>query len=176
MLKSDETYLHEYTSKGNNEAFAFLFQKYHHLVFLLCLKYLKDEELAKDISMNVFEKLFKNIHKYEIKSFKPWLFQSAKNTCLMYLRDKKDWKDENASLDNITNEEEEIDHIAIDKREEKLRYCVGLLKEAQKKCIELFFFQKKRYDYIATQMGIPSKQVKSHLQNAKKNLKNCLNS
>jgi RNA polymerase sigma-70 factor (ECF subfamily) len=58
--------------------------------------------------------------------------------------------------------------------EEALRKCIGQLKDEQKQCIELFYYQRKCYQEIASNLRIDEKKVKSHLQNAKRNLKICL--
>lgn len=55
-----------------------------------------------------------------------------------------------------------------------LRDCIEKLKEDQKKCVELFYFENKSYREIAALPGMDEKKVKSLLQNAKRNLKICL--
>jgi len=46
-----------------------LFDRYAHLVYALCLKYLKNEEDSRDAVINIFEKLIVSLKKYEIKNF-----------------------------------------------------------------------------------------------------------
>ena len=50
------------------------------------------------------------------------------------------------------------------------------LKEEQRICIELFFLKEKRYEEVAEITGYTAKQVKSYIQNGKRNLANYLNS
>ena len=52
--------------------------------------------------------------------------------------------------------------------------CIKKLKAEQKECVELFYFQNWSYRQIAEIIHIDEKKVKSHLQNAKRNLKICL--
>jgi RNA polymerase sigma-70 factor (ECF subfamily) len=55
-----------------------------------------------------------------------------------------------------------------------LKKCIENLKKEQKRCIELFYYNNKCYNEIALILNMDEKKVKSHLQNAKRNLKICL--
>ena len=55
-----------------------------------------------------------------------------------------------------------------------LENCIEKLKGEQKKCIQQFYFENKCYNEIARNLLLDEKKVKSHLQNAKRNLKLCL--
>jgi RNA polymerase sigma-70 factor (ECF subfamily) len=52
------------------------------------MKYLKNQEEAKDTVQQVFLKTITELHKYKVDYFKSWLYMVAKNHCLMKLRDK----------------------------------------------------------------------------------------
>ena len=52
------------------------------------MKYLKNEEEAKDAVQQVFEKVIGELDKYKVEYFKSWIYMVAKNYCLMKLRDK----------------------------------------------------------------------------------------
>ena len=52
------------------------------------MKYLKDENEARDCVQQVFLKVLTEVSKYRIEYFKSWLYMVAKNHCLMKLRDK----------------------------------------------------------------------------------------
>ncbi len=60
-----------------------------HLVYGVCLKYLKDREESKDAVMQIFEKLIIEIPKHNIENFRSWLHVVTKNYCLMQLRSDK---------------------------------------------------------------------------------------
>jgi len=45
------------------------------------------------------------------------------------------------------------------------------LKEDQKICVELFYLQEKSYEEVAKMTGYSMKEVKSYIQNGKRNLK-----
>ncbi|MEQ8244106.1 sigma-70 family RNA polymerase sigma factor [Fulvivirga sp.] len=154
-----------------------LYQPYMHLVFGLCLKYLKDKEESQDAVMQVFEKLIDAVKKHEIQNFKSWLYVMAKNHCLMAIRSQKsksqsvefepDFMESNLLLHHQDEGELEDDL-------QKLENCLEKLQNEQKHCVELFYLQKKPYSYIADKTGFDLKKVKSYIQNGKRNLKICM--
>src|SRR5688500_1864604 len=52
------------------------------------MKYLKNEDEAKDSVQQIFLKVIQELHKYKVEYFKSWLYMVAKNHCLMRLRSK----------------------------------------------------------------------------------------
>ena len=55
--------------------------------------------------------------------------------------------------------------------DKKLEEAIISLNEDQQKCIRLFYFEKRSYEDIEQMTDYNYKQVKSHLQNGKRNLK-----
>jgi RNA polymerase sigma-70 factor (ECF subfamily) len=157
-----------------------LFERYGHLVSALCLKYLKNQEEAKDAAMEVFEKLHQNIQKAEISYFKSWLYTVVKNYCLMKLRKAgiNTISEDNIgySLDNQLQWSESPDAIfnENDSRLERLNPCMEQLKTEQRECIDLFFLQEKSYKEIMSITLFDYNSVKSFIQNGRTNLKKCL--
>jgi RNA polymerase sigma-70 factor (ECF subfamily) len=151
-----------------------------HLVFGLCLKYLQNREDASDAVMQVFEKLVVEVPKHNIQNFKSWLYVLAKNHCLMQIRSDKS---QSRQMDNWIKEQEQFmefypDLHPIDETggdgHPGLKDCIEKLKLEQKTCVELFYFQNKSYREISQILEMEEKKVKSYLQNAKRNLKICL--
>lgn len=178
--KSDNELIEEFISTGDLEILGNLYSGYMHLVYGVCLKYLKDREESKDAVIQIFEKLITEIPKQRIENFKNWLYVVTKNYCLMHLRSEKsisekseDWiKDSMLFMENnpVLHPIDE-DEINIDK---KLEDCIEKLKHEQKECIKLFYYENRCYSEIAANMNLEEHKVKSYLQNAKRNLKICL--
>jgi RNA polymerase sigma-70 factor (ECF subfamily) len=153
-----------------------------HLVYGVCLKYLEEREAAKDEVMNIFEKLVTTVpqQKEEIVNFRTWLYVVTKNHCLMLLRSRKSetahteamLADPTFFMENSSEmhplEEEESDT-------ERLRKCIERLKEEQRECIRLFYYDGFGYRQIAEKLGLEEKKVKSFIQNGKRNLRICMN-
>ena len=172
---SDSSLLEAYRLKRDNEIINQLFDRYIHLIYASCINYLKDEDKAKDAAMEIFESLGEKILKHDIRNFKPWLHMVARNHCLMDLRNRK----ENIPLQNVEyylhqNMEIEPELHLTDTEvgfEELLRTLLEKLKLGQRQCLKLMYFQNKSYKEIALTTGFTEQQVKSYIQNGKRNLK-----
>jgi RNA polymerase sigma-70 factor (ECF subfamily) len=176
---SDEQLIDAFKQQANNVYIGQLFERYTHLVFGVCLKYLKNVDDSKDAVMQVFEDLPAKINDHQISNFKSWLYSVAKNHCLMKLR--KDRSSEKARLDLYENIRHEImetpdvfhlNHAEdADKRISMLQAGITALKTEQRRCIELLYLQNKSYSEVANLTGYSLKKVKSYIQNGKRNLK-----
>jgi RNA polymerase sigma factor (sigma-70 family) len=175
-IPSDDKLLQEYRSTKSSTAFGLLFSRYKHLVFGVCMKYLKHGEESEDAVMEIFEKLHLDINKQEISHFKSWLYMVSKNHCLMKLRKKGLKVEFPESLPPVSNEiEEDQEEVKIKEQLlSKVETSLTLLKPEQKKCIDLFYLQDKSYKDIVIETGLSLNEVKSHIQNGKANLKKML--
>lgn len=171
---TDAGLLELYHKDGNNEWLGILMQRYTLLLYGVCMKYLKNEEEAKDAVQQIFLKAISELHKYQVTYFKSWLYMVARNYCLMQLRDKG--KNAVPITDKmvVTDPEEGDDIMNLRKKDETLEAMEEALKELnedQKKCVTFFYLQKKSYTEIADITGYTPMQVKSYIQNGKRNLK-----
>lgn len=178
--KTDEELINEFCTGGDLEVLGELYREYMHLVYGVCLKYLKNREESMDAVMQIFEKLIVEIPKQRIDNFRSWLHAVTKNYCLMQLRSKKsedrrltEWAldpgnfmETSDLLHPIDDEDYETDKALAD--------CVEKLKGEQKECIRQFYYEDKCYSEIGKNLGIDEKKVKSNLQNGKRNLKICI--
>ena len=180
--QSDEELVTNFAATRESKYFGELYRRYAHLSFGVGLKYLKEEAAANDIVAEVFEILYKKIPTANIQSFKKYLYTVTRNECIGKLRQSKyqtekleDYKIfeknsvnfmENDALIRHLDKEPEIEAIIAEAMEK--------LNEGQKHCIRLFFFENKSYKDIVEMTDYTEKQVKSFLQNGKRNLKNLL--
>lgn len=168
---SDEDLITLYKKEGASQAIGQLYERYGHLVMGTCMKYMKNQMDAEDVVMKIFEELGQKLMRFEIQHFKSWLYQLTRNECLMILRKQK--KDLPASLLEQMSEDPSELYQATEK-ELQLALLEGTLtelKEEQRRCLELFFLKDRSYSEIAEEIGIDIKQVKSAIQNGKRNLK-----
>ena len=170
---SDEEIVDRYKKNEDKDLVGILYERYAHLVLGLCIKYLKDEDEAWDAVSNIFEKLMIDLKKHNINHFKSWLYMVSKNHCLMILRQKsaaqkkEEAKKSFASLSLVPMEEKYEKEARINVLEE----AIAQLKDEQKICIELFYIKEMSYRQIEDLTGFSGKQVKSFIQNGKRNLK-----
>ncbi|MDX2173907.1 MAG: sigma-70 family RNA polymerase sigma factor [Bacteroidota bacterium] len=174
---SDEAIAHEYYLTGNKTLVGDLFEKHVKTVFGVCLFYFKDKDVAKDMVMQIFEKLLTELKKSEVKNFKAWLSFVVRNYCISELRKNKHkhFVSENY-LDFEVNtttllEEEKIESVNEELLLEYMKECLPQLKENQKLCVELFYLQNLSYQQIADKTKFSLNEIKSYIQNGKRNLK-----
>lgn len=171
--KDDKELLILFYQDGNNEWLGILLQRYTMLLFGVCMKYLKNEEEAKDAVQQVFLKVINELHKYKVEYFKSWLYMVAKNHCLMKLRDKGKYTQEidERTMSETSDTAEFVAHHEKEKTFGLLSRALLLLNKEQQVCVTLFYLEKKSYQQVAAITGYNLMQVKSHIQNGKRNLK-----
>lgn len=171
---SDQELLEKFRHDHDNQWLGFLFERYTLLLFGVCMKYLKNEEEAKDAVQQVFLKAITELHKYEVVYFKSWLYMVAKNHCLMKLRERQGKQAAEIHDQQIPDESDpasRYQHIEKDRKLELLNISLEELNNEQKQCVTLFYLEKKSYQEIAGETGFSVMQVKSYIQNGKRNLK-----
>jgi RNA polymerase sigma-70 factor (ECF subfamily) len=168
---SDKELLDKFYETGNNRWLGMLLQRYTLLLFGVCMKYIKEEEKAKDCVQQIFLKAIAELEKYRVDYFKSWLYMVARNHCLMQLRHKEDRRttplNENIREGEITLPEKKENERWYNAME----HALDELNREQRTCIALFYLQKKSYNEIMARTGFTLMQVKSHIQNGKRNLK-----
>jgi RNA polymerase sigma-70 factor (ECF subfamily) len=176
---SDEELIREYRSEKDPEILGTLYQRYIHLVYGVCLKYLKNREESKDTVMQLFEKLMVEIDRHEVQHFRSWLYVMTKNFCFRKLQNegsdlRKFRKYSEEHFMESTVEMSPLDEEKPGDLKEALKQCIEKLKREQKECIVLFYYNEKCYQEISDKLKLPLGKVKSFIQNGKRNLKICL--
>ncbi|WP_298710060.1 sigma-70 family RNA polymerase sigma factor [Chitinophaga sp.] len=170
---SDQDLLQRYKADGNTEWIGVLFDRYAILLLGLCMKYLKNEEDARDSVQQIFLKVLSEIHRHEVIYFKAWIYQVAKNHCLMQLRHKKDMELKEELVPGAAEQEDirQTAHVQKDLMLDNMERALGELNPDQAIAVRLFYLDKKSYQEISDITGFNAGQVKSYIQNGKRNLK-----
>ncbi len=177
----DKEIIREYRKKQDPDILEPLFESYMHLVFGVCMKYLKNKEDAEDATMEILEKLLDDLIKHEVNNFPAWLHSLSRNYCLMKLRSKKHifiGENEEAGrkiLDNLVESDPDL-HLYNEREADlsQLEDALSQLNTEQAQCLNLFYLSGKSYQEVAKETGFSIKQVKSYIQNGKRKLKNKL--
>lgn len=179
--KADDWLIDRFVSTGDLDCLGVLYERYMHLVYGVCLKYLKDRDQSQDATMQIFEKLIAELPKRNVENFKPWLHVITKNHCLMHLRTEKARLSREEKMqkgDELFMESSYDLHLnseqVLDKDLESLKKCIEQLKQEQRECVKLFYLDELCYQEIADETSFELKKVKSHIQNGKRNLKICM--
>ncbi|RZM25444.1 MAG: sigma-70 family RNA polymerase sigma factor [Pedobacter sp.] len=172
---TDELLLKQYLETGDLSFLGTLYQRHSAMAYYVCLKYLQDSEKSKDAVMQIFEELILKVKKQEIRNFGSWLHIVSRNYCLMQLRTNK--KIQQVSFDDVVEFPVDLHQVDDGEKERQLtalELCVDQLPEKQKLSIDLFFLKEKCYKEIVDSTGFSLNDVKSYIQNGKRNLKICM--
>jgi RNA polymerase sigma factor (sigma-70 family) len=171
----DSELLNQYRKSNDARCVGELYRRYSHLVFGVCMKYLKNSTESEDAVMEIFEKLHLDLRKVEVEHFRSWLYTVARNHCLMKLRKAGldlSYPDEMPQTPQYQEDTEDFDNK--ERLIAALENSLSSLKPEQKQCIEMFFLQDKSYKQIVQETGFSINDVKTHIQNGKLNLKKSL--
>ena len=171
----DEDVIYRYVHRHEQGAMSCLYERYAHLVLGVCFKYLGDAEAAQDATQQIFIKLLEDLSRFEIIHFKSWLLKVVRNHCLMLLRKSLPVRNNTISIsDDMEFETDEHPQMEREQIIESLEAAMETLSTEQRTCVELFYLKKMNYAAIAEKTGYTLMQVKSNIQNGKRNLKNKL--
>lgn len=170
----DQQLLDQFYTDHNNDWLGMLLQRYTLLLFGVCMKYLKNEEDAKDSVQQIFLKSITELHKYRVTYFKSWIYMVAKNHCLMKLREKQgkipvELTDKHEATPAITTESQDL--WTDERTYQLMQAALDELNKEQKQCVTLFYLEKKSYQEVSEKTGFNLMQVKSYIQNGKRNLR-----
>lgn len=168
--KNDKELLDLLKSGRNDTLLSFLFEKYRHLVFGVCMKYMKDEAKAKDLVSEVYEHLIGS-DMSGVEEFSTWLYVVTKNKCLMNIRSEGAKEKREEKYVRMHTEPNEHSVEELDWRTGVVETAISKLSPPQSKCIELFYLEEKSYKEVSEISGYSLLEVKSHIQNGKRNLK-----
>jgi RNA polymerase sigma-70 factor (ECF subfamily) len=163
---------------GDAVIIGLLYKRHVAMALGVANKYLQPEDDAKDAVMQVFEQLLQQVNNYKIDNFKSWLYSVVKNFCLMKLRKEKNLTlvraEEGKNIYSVV-EKEQVLHQEEGRLKESnltnLELAIETLNLEQKKCIDLFYLQQKSYAEVVEITGYSLNNVKSFIQNGKRNLK-----
>ncbi|HEY2648030.1 MAG TPA: sigma-70 family RNA polymerase sigma factor [Puia sp.] len=167
---TDQEILKHFYADRNNEWLGALLERYTMLLYGVSMKYLKNPEEARDAVQQIFLKVITELQKYEVSYFSSWLYMIAKNHCLMQLRNRR----HGVSVDLLNEPVSEIndpDPLQNETLLKDLEDAMQHLNTEQKTCIKMFYLDKKTYQAIATETGFNLLQVKSYIQNGRRNLR-----
>ena len=186
---TDETLAARFRESADPDVLGELYGRYLELVYGLCLQYLRDGGRAEDAAMDIYEQLTVKLRAHEVTHFRPWLYRLARNHCLMILRRSASQLTRDSvsvptyggadvgemQIGDLLHQDGGGDAaLARERSLDALEACRGELSADQGACIRRFYLEGASYAEIAAERGIAVGQVRSHLQNGRRNLKKCV--
>lgn len=174
MYYSDKNESDHKSGLYSEELINELFEEYVESIYIYAFSILKDKELAKDITQEVFIRCMRNIHMFKGKSsYKTWLYKITLNLCRDYFKKKtnrmvnfpKEFFD---SLPyGVTPE------VKFIKNEEYQKLLDNLLAMPLKyrNVLILYYFEELQIKEISKILGIKQNTVKTRLLRGRKLLR-----
>jgi RNA polymerase sigma-70 factor (ECF subfamily) len=163
---------------GDMEAFEQIYRRYHHRVYALCLRMIRNGTQAEDLAQEVFIQLFRKIHTFRgDSSFATWLHRLTVNQVLMHFR-KPNIKSEHTTEDGevpirIARGTEDpsnmslIDRIALDE-------AIGQLAPGYRMVLILHDVEGYEHEQIGQMLGCAAGTSKSQLHKARMKVRKLL--
>jgi len=156
---------------GHQASLGDLWDRYAHLLFGVCMKYLKNTEHSKDLVVDLFAVLPDLLRNHEVERFRAWVHTVMRNRCLMALRSAKNGKYVPDDLLHDVAQDDAAEAVLHESTLQQLEHAIEQLNEGQRSCIRLFYLERNSYQQVAERTGENVDQVRSHLQNGRRNLR-----
>lgn len=172
---SDEDLVKAIVKTNNTLLFEILYDRYATLVYNKCIGFAKDEDEAKDLTQDVFLKLFVKLASFKEKSkFSTWLYAFTYNHCVNYVTRNKAKKFQKQSVDykDIENlsEEDENDNSFLRLKVDKLKVALEEISPDEKMILLLKYQDSLSIKEIGNALSIGESAVKMRVKRAKDKL------
>ena len=157
---------HMFTILDKKRYLEQLFRENYTRLFYHAFSFLNDEEEAKDVVNDVFERVWMNFEKLEFSSsLVPLLYTLVRNRCVSLIRHKK-VKERFSREIEVELEDHEEESVEYEMQIEKLRHLIELLPAQTKNVFKKCFLEGKKYQEAADDLGISINTVKTHVNKA----------
>jgi len=173
---SDEDLVEAIVNTNNTLLFETLYDRYAGLVYNKCYGFAKDGDEAKDLTQDVFLKLFVKLASFKGKSkFSTWLYAFTYNHCVNYVTRNTAKKFEKRSVDykdieNLSDDYDEDDPSFLNMKVEKLKVALELISPEEKMILLLKYQDYLSIREIENALGIGESAVKMRIKRAKDKL------
>ena len=172
--KPDEYYI-EQTLEGNVNAYAFLVEKYKHMVYTLTIRIVKNREEAEEISQDVFVKAFKKLDSFKGDSkFSTWIYKIAYYASLdVVKRNKRFIHPENIDdlkEGDLRNVQDALEYLHEKERKKIIDEALLRLNEDERTILTLYYFEETPVKEISKIVDLSVDNIKTKLFRSRKKL------
>ena len=167
QLHHEETKIIKLAVENNRQAQQQIYSRFSPKMLSVCRQYVKDIQLAEDVMITAFMKVFTNLKNFEHKgSFEGWIRRIMVNECISYLRVQK--KVRFAEDEFFT--EESFNEIDSQFTVDQIQFLIDALPDGYKMVFNLYAIEGYKHNEIAKMLGINEGTSKSQLSHARKML------
>lgn len=168
--RSDEE-LVDLLRAGHRASLGLLWDRYAHLLFGVGLHYLKNAPASEDAVADVFARLPDLLEAHRVEHFRAWLHAVMRNHCLQALRKHDPEVRDERRIERAAESDGIADRVLHEATLQELERAIEGLNDRQRTCIRLFYLERLSYAQVQERTGLTFDEVRSHLQNGRRNLK-----
>ena len=166
---SDDVIIGERIRSGDHSAFAELYSRYKHGVYLFCTRFLGDNAASEDVFQDVFLNCFEQLRSgKEIQNLKGYLLSAAHNRCLNVIRDRKYPEDIDGMADTLPTRDSDP---AL---QQDLQAALQQVSPDNREALLLCEYQGYSYEEIARITSVPVSTVRKRIFRARQKLRTLL--
>lgn len=171
---TDKELIEKINASKNTLLFSILYDRYSKKVYNKCYSFARDENDAKDLTQDVFLKLFIQLSSFRGESkFSTWLFAFTYNFCVNYV--KRDVKKSLRSVSDhmesheyyLSVEEDSIDEELFEMKVAKLKKALEMIAPEEKAILLLKYQDNASLKEIQKLLKISESATKMRLKRAK---------
>ncbi len=174
---TDEELVSKIVSSNNTDLFEVLYDRFSKIIYNKCYSFVNNEEEAKDLTQDIFLKLFVKLSSFQGKSkFSTWVYSFTYNHCVNYVSRNPVKKyevrlSESFDMENYSDEKMVINEDFVDNNSEvKLNHALNEISEDDKSILTLKYQKNLTIKNIESLLGIGSSAVKMRIKRARERL------
>ncbi len=170
--ETDFELLDRFRRHGDRAAFERIVARHRPWLHRVCARLLRSDEAARDATQDVFARVLNRLDTFRGDNFPGWLKAIAVNCCLNTIDRDKRWAPlEAAGEAPAADLGPELQLLRLEEGV-RARHLIARLPERQKIVFCLKYIDDCSYQEIERLTGFSNKEVKSFLQNARRNFEN----
>ena len=164
-------------AQENPKNFAPLYEKYHEQIFRYVNQRMNDQQLAFDVTSQVFLKAIKNLNKFEFRGVPlgSWLYRIAKSELNQAFRDRKATRAINIDKMQVATFMDVFEEETNDLNKKRLFKALSKLNETDLQLIELRYFESRPYKEMGDILSLTENNAKVKTFRALEKLKKSFN-
>lgn len=157
---------------GDTEAFAQIVERYGDMVYRLVSRTLGDGDRARDVTQDVFIKVYRSLGKWRGGSaFATWLYRVACNAAISHIRGERRHEPVDERRMGVADDGEEVLRKAADERRyADLERALGRLAADERAMVTMFYTDGMSVEGIGVAMGLTVANVKVRLHRVRKKI------
>ncbi|MBL4592223.1 MAG: RNA polymerase sigma factor [Flavobacteriales bacterium] len=166
---SDDEIIDLIINQKQTDYFQHLYLRYSPVVYNKCIALANDKDIAKDLTHDIFLKVFLNLSKFKSKSkFSTWLYSITYNFCIDFLKKEQKQIEKVEEIIDITDEEDEdYEKQLLEIKVDKLQQVLDSISIEDKSILLMKYQDDYSIKEIQNILGLSESAVKMRIKRAK---------